>query len=111
MTDTQDIDPGKLKRMSAEVKESIISARIGLLMRHPWFGNMATRLRIQEADHWVPTAATNGRDLFYSVEFFHDLTLDEIEFVLAHEILHSVLDHIARGNKFNQSRIILHVIF
>ena len=103
-TDEQEIelDSPEMRLMAKSVREQIITARIGLLMRHPWFGNMATRLRVQEANNWCPTAATNGRDLFYSVPFFNDLSLDEIEFVIGHEILHCVLDHIARGHGYNQ---------
>ena len=86
------IDP----TLRARVKEQIITARIGLLLRHPWFGNMATRLRITEADDWLGTAATNGDELFYSVEFFSKLSLKEIEFVIAHEILHCAYDHMHR---------------
>ena len=53
--------------LRAEVLDKIIVARVGLLLRHPFFGNMATRLVIKEATDWCPTAATDGRHLFYSV--------------------------------------------
>ena len=53
-----------------EVFDKIVVARVGLLLRHPFFGNMATRLVIKEATDWCPTAATDGRHLFYSVPFF-----------------------------------------
>ena len=82
-----------------EVLDKIIVARVGLLMRHPFFGNMATRLKVQEASDWCPTAATDGRNLFYSVPFFANMTNKEIEFVIAHEILHCVYDHMNRREK------------
>ena len=47
--------------LRAEVLDKIIVARVGLLLRHPFFGNMATRLVIKEASDWCPTAATDGR--------------------------------------------------
>ena len=50
--------------LRAEVLDKIIVARVGLLLRHPFFGNMATRLVIKEASDWCPTAATDGRHLF-----------------------------------------------
>ena len=31
--------------------DKIIVARVGLLLRHPFFGNMATRLKIQDANN------------------------------------------------------------
>ncbi len=82
--------------LRAEVLDKIIVARVGLLLRHPFFGNMATRLIIKEASDWCPTAATDGRHLFYSVPFFAKMTNKEIEFVIAHEILHCVFDHMTR---------------
>ena len=82
--------------LRAEVKDRIIVARVGLLLRHPFFGNMATRLIIKEASDWCPTAATDGRHLFYSVPFFAKMSNKEVEFVIAHEILHCVYDHMTR---------------
>jgi predicted metal-dependent peptidase len=76
--------------------DKIIVARIGLLLRHPFFGNMATRLKIVDGSDWVPTAATDGRSLFYNRSFFEDLTPKQVEFVLAHEILHNVFEHMLR---------------
>ena len=78
------------------VVDKIIVARIGLLLRHPFFGNMATRLKIVDASEWCNTAATDGRHLYYSRPFFEKLSPKEVEFVVAHEILHNVFDHIAR---------------
>lgn len=76
--------------------DKIIVARVGLLLRHPFFGNMATRLKIQEGTEWMKTAATDGRTIFFNREFFNPLTTKQIEFVIAHEILHNVFDHMGR---------------
>ena len=84
------------QELREEVLDRIIVARVGLLLRHPFFGNMATRLIIKEASDWCPTAATDGRHLFYSVPFFAKMSNKEIEFVIAHEILHCVFDHMTR---------------
>ena len=84
------------EELRAEVLDRIIVPRVGLLLRHPFFGNMATRLIIKEASDWCPTAATDGRHLFYSVPFFAKMTNKEVEFVIAHEILHCVYDHMTR---------------
>lgn len=86
----------ELKKMRDEVLDRIIIARVGLLLRHPFFGNMATRLRIEPADEWCPTAATDGRHLYFNTQFFNAMDNKEIEFVIAHEILHCVYDHLTR---------------
>jgi|TARA_B100001094_G_scaffold47310_1_gene42518 predicted metal-dependent peptidase len=91
-----DITPKALEEMRVDVLDRIIVARIGLLLRHPFFGNMATRLRIQEGDDWLGTAAVDGRNLYFNTQFFNALSNKEIEFVIAHEILHCVFDHLGR---------------
>ena len=75
----------ELLNMDAPVLDKIIVARVGLLLRHPFFGNMATRLIIKECDDWCPTAATDGRHLYYNTQFFSKMTTKEIEFVIENE--------------------------
>jgi predicted metal-dependent peptidase len=91
-----DITPEELAEMRVDVADRIIVARVGLLLRHPFFGNMATRLIVKNCDDWCPTAATDGRHLYYNTQFFNAMSNKEIEFVIAHEILHCVFDHIGR---------------
>ena len=96
-----DITMVELEEMRLEVLDRIIVARVGLLLRHPFFGNMATRLRIVAADDWLPTAAVDGRNLYYNTQFFNAMNNKEIEFVVAHEILHCVFDHLGRRGDRN----------
>ena len=91
-----DITKEELEAMRIDVADRIIVARVGLLLRHPFFGNMATRLIVKNCDDWCPTAATDGRHLYYNTQFFNAMSNKEIEFVIAHEILHCVFDHITR---------------
>lgn len=91
-----EITSEELEAMRKDVEDRVIVARVGLLLRHPFFGNMATRLRVQNCDSWCPTAATDGRNLYYNTQFFNALSNKEIEFVIAHEIMHCVFDHLMR---------------
>jgi len=91
-----DITQEELEVMRLEVVDNIITSRIRLLLHHPFFGNIATRLRIAAADDWCPTAAVDGRNLYYNTQFFNAMDKDEITFVIAHEILHCVFDHLTR---------------
>ena len=100
-TPDPDITPEQLEDMRVEVLDRIIVARVGLLLRHPFFGNMATRLRILAADDWLPTAAVDGRNLYFNTQFFNAMSNKEIEFVVAHEILHMVFDHLGRRDDRN----------
>ena len=96
-----DITPAELTEMRKKVLDNVIVARVGLLLRHPFFGNMATRLKIEACDDWCPTAATDGRHLYFNTQFFNAMTNKEIEFVIAHEILHCVFDHLTRRGDRN----------
>ena len=68
------ITPEALEEMRKEVLDKVIVARVGLLLRHPFFGNMATRLKIEACDDWCPTAATDGRHLYFNTQFFNALS-------------------------------------
>ena len=78
------------------IVEKLTTARIGLLLKAPFFGNMATRMQLIEANDWCQTAATNGRNFYYNTEFVKKLSSKKLEFLFGHEILHCVLDHFGR---------------
>jgi len=80
----------------SKIVEKLITARVGLLLRHPFFGNMATRMKLIDASDWCSTLATDGRNFYYSNDFVDGLTPKECEFGFAHEVLHNVFDHMGR---------------
>lgn len=79
-----------------KIVEKLITARVGLLLRHPFFGNLATRMKMIDASDWCSTLATDGRNFYYNNGFVHKLTPKEAEFGFAHEVLHNVFDHMGR---------------
>ena len=79
-----------------EVREILVTARIGMLMRCSFFGNLATRLKLVNADEWCTTAATDGRNFYYNTRFIKMLRPREVEFLFGHEVLHCVYDHLDR---------------
>ena len=83
--------------IDAEARERLITARIGLLLKQPFFGNLATRLKLTNADEWCPTAATDGRKFYYNSRFIMMLADEkECEFLFGHEVLHCIYEHIGR---------------
>ena len=81
-----------------KIIEKLVTARVGLLLRHPFFGNLATRMKLIDATEWCSTLATDGRNFYYNNDFVHRLTPREAEFGFAHEVLHNVFDHMGRRN-------------
>ena len=82
--------------LDRKVREKLITARVGLLLRASFFGNLATRLKLVNADEWCGTAATDGRHFYYNSRFIEMLRPKEIEFLFGHEVLHCVYDHFGR---------------
>ena len=80
----------------SNIIEKLTTARVGLLLKAPFFGNMATRMQMIEADDWCPTAATNGRNFYYNTKFVEKLSVKKLEFLFAHEICHCIFDHFGR---------------
>lgn len=83
-------------KIDREVREQLITARVGLLLKASFFGNLATRLKLVNADEWCSTAATDGRNFYYNSRFIKMLRPKEIEFLFGHEVLHCVYDHFGR---------------
>ena len=82
--------------------EKLTTARVGLLLKAPFFGNMATRMPLVDASDWCSTAATDGRGFYYNRDFIDKLSVKKLEFLFGHEILHAILDHIARTGSRNR---------
>ena len=82
--------------MSDPVVQAIVAARVSLLFNQPFFGNLATRMELIDATKWCKTAATDGRKLYYNREFIKSLTPDELLFLIGHEVMHCVYDHLGR---------------
>jgi len=83
-------------KLDREVREMLVTARVGMLLRASFFGNLATRLKLINADEWCATAATDGRHFYYNTRFIKMLKPKEIEFLFGHEVLHCVYDHFGR---------------
>lgn len=86
-------DPDDLK-----AKDAIVSARINMLINNPFWGNIATRLVLVHDDS-IDTAATDGRHLFYNPKFILKLQPLEVVFLVGHELLHVVYDHIGEHSR------------
>lgn len=84
------------KAIDAKAREALILARTSMLFKHSFFGNLATRLQLVNADEWLATAATDGRKFYYNSRFINMLQPKEVMFLVGHEVLHVVYDHMDR---------------
>lgn len=84
------------KALDEVAHDKIIQARVDLLMGQGFFGQLAVRLKITQADEWCPTMAVDGHRMYYSSEFVKAMDEEELKFVVGHEIMHCVYQHFLR---------------
>ena len=86
--------------MSKTAEERITQSRVRLLLTKPFFGQLAVRLKIEDASSYLPTAATDGRRFMFNRKFVDSLNDEMLDFLVGHEVLHCVFDHMqARGDR------------
>lgn len=79
------------------IERKLATARTRLILDKPFLGALVLRLPMVDANpEWCKTTATDARKFYYNPEYIDHLTLDETQFVLAHEALHCALSHFAR---------------
>jgi predicted metal-dependent peptidase len=83
--------------MHKEITTKLARARTKLIMDKPFLGALVLRLPMQAAEpQWCPTTATDARQFYYNPDYIDALSVDQVQFVLAHEALHCALSHFAR---------------
>ena len=78
-------------------------AKAALVHIIPFFGGFINKLRTIYTFH-VETQATDGYNLFINPQFTYNLDLTGKVFVMAHEIMHCVLNHMRRGAKHDPKK-------
>lgn len=91
----------------ATLISKIDKAKSSLILDQPFFASILLAMPITE-DSSIPTMSTDGDSIKFNPEFTEKLTLNETIFVLAHEVLHCVFDHMGRRgsrtpNRWNQA--------
>ncbi len=83
--------------MSEALETKLSAARTRLILDKPFLGALVLRLPMRAADpQWCPTTATDARHFYYNPDYIEALSVNQVQFVLAHEALHCALSHFAR---------------
>ena len=89
----------------SDVETKLSAARTKLILDKPFLGALVLRLPMIEADsEWCRTVATDARAFYYNAEYIDGLSVDQAQFVLAHEALHCALSHFARRQHRDKHR-------
>ncbi len=77
-------------------EQKLISASLlRLRMKSPFFATLALFARFVLSQQ-LPTAATDGKDIFFNLEYLLSLPTDQQDGLLLHEVLHAALLHVPR---------------
>jgi predicted metal-dependent peptidase len=89
--------------MSVDAQQKVMKAKAQLVLLQPFFATILFNLPIVE-DNTIPTMATNGMSIRWSREFVDKLSIDEVKFVLCHEVGHCIFQHMYRKGSRQHKR-------
>lgn len=94
------MDKNKLAELKETARKILVYNRLQILNKHPFIGTVAMNLDIVPIrDARCTTAMTDGKTVYFDIDFLSRLKQEEIEFVLGHEFWHVVMMHFLRGDK------------
>ena len=77
--------------------DKITKAKAKLMLDHPYFGTLASALKLEENNELL-TFSSDGESMFYNSEYVEKLDSPEIEFMLANGVMHTILKHQHRAS-------------
>jgi predicted metal-dependent peptidase len=88
-----------------DLETKLAAARTRLILDKPFLGSLVMHLPLKVADpKWCKTTATDARHFYYNPDYIARLTLEQTQFVLAHEAMHCALSHFNRRNHRQKHR-------
>ena len=77
-------------------QEKIEKAKARLMLEHPYFGTIASALKLEKSDN-IEAFLSDGNSLQFNDAYFDAVGVEEVEFALANGAMHSVLKHEKRA--------------
>ena len=78
------------------MKYDIEALKRKMLVKYPFFGSVVANTKFV-SEPLVPTAGTDGDNIYYNPSFLETLTMEEQTFIFAHEVCHIAFNHIYRS--------------
>lgn len=79
-------------------------AKVSIVTQHPFFASILMKRKLIE-DNTIPTAAVDQRgQIYYNKSFVDKLSVDELVFLLCHEVGHVIGQHALRRGSRNAKR-------
>lgn len=87
----------ELDNVVKECTKKIFLSRMRLILRNPFYGLLLMHVNFG-IDNTYETAYTDGEKICFNSTFINEISNDELDFVMMHELLHIVLRHCNRYN-------------
>ncbi len=78
-------------------EEKIAKAKAKLMLDHPYFGTLASALKLEKNNELL-TFSSDGERMSYNSEYVEKLDIPEVEFMMANGAMHAVLKHQHRAS-------------
>ena len=86
-----------------EFMKRLLQSRMRLLCTNGFYGLLLMHVTFS-LDETRDTAATDGERIYFGPEFLDSISDTELDFVIMHEIMHVVLQHLARKGERDMER-------
>lgn len=95
-----------LRDKSDPLVYAILTARVRLTITtgFAFYAAVLNPLEIVEANDWCKSICTDGVRLYVNRDFILSLTIKKLTYMLAHEALHLILDHLSRRGLRDRGR-------
>lgn len=91
------ISSEELEALKEKALLVLADTRRQLIYRYPFAGSVSMNLELTPTrDDRLPTAACDGKRIYFDIDFLASLSPDDRVFILAHEIWHAILCHLIR---------------
>ena len=77
------------------IQDKLVVIKSAFARSLPFFASLAYDTKFVNAV-WVDTVTTDGRTIYYNQDYFNDLSLGEMAYVIAHVLMHGAYNHIYR---------------
>ena len=81
--------------MTPEIEKTITASRLRLRIKSPFFATLSMFANYKSTQA-IPTAGTDGKNIFFNPDFLNSLSNAQQDGLLLHELLHAALLHVTR---------------
>lgn len=90
-------DESRLEELKENARGILAELRRNMIYRYPFCGSVSMSMDLVPThDIRLPTAATDGTQIYFDIEFLASLKPDERMFVFCHEVWHAIMLHLVR---------------